>query len=133
MPCSGPTCPGVGTKFGIINSNLFRLNTADKHEMRFGNFLNVTANAFYLVDLAEAKYQLMPTLGTFLESYSGRELYGLEILNTGGTTLFTTAGVTVFVNAIAHRAELQIPVWQKLNGVQMLSNSAGIVDISYNF
>ncbi len=120
-------------KFGIISSNMFRLNTADKHEMRFGNFLNITTNAFYLVDLSEAKYQLMPSAGAFLEMYSGREHYRLEVLDTGGSTLFGTVGITLFLNKVALRAELQVPVWQKLSGVQMLSNPVGIVDISYNF
>lgn len=120
-------------KFGLISSNLFRLNTADKHEMRFGNFLNMTANAFYLVDLADAKFQLMPAAGAFLESYSGRTLYGEQISDTGGSTLFATASVSLFLNSVAIRTEIQIPVWQDLNGIQMLSNPAGVVDISYNF
>ena len=120
-------------KTGIVASNLFRWNMQDKHQMRFGNFYNLTANAFYLVDIAQGTKQLMPAGGFFLEAYSGRTLYGEQIANTGGTTLFGSASLTLFLNAIAIRGEVQVPVVQKLNGVQMLSNPVPMVDISYNF
>jgi|GEM_PF-1289161 len=120
-------------KWGLLASNLFRLNTPDKHEIRFGNFLNVSANAFYIKDMAQGRFQLMPTGGFFLEHYAGRSIYGDAIPDTGGTTLFATAGATFFLNAFALRSELQVPVVQQLNGVQMLSRSAITVDISYNF
>ena len=72
-------------------------------------------------------------MGFFIESYSGRTYQGLEVPNTGGTSIFGTASVSLFLNAIAIRGEVQLPVIEKLNGVQMWSKPVPMVDISYNF
>lgn len=120
-------------KFGWQAFGMYRINTAASNGMRFGNFLNARAQGFGLFDLKEGAIQLMPYLGGYLEDYSGRYFGDSQVYGTGGTALALVSGVTFFTSRISIQPEIQIPLWQDLDDIQLLGRTVPTVQATYMF
>ncbi len=118
---------------GVMGDVSYRINTADRQQIRYGNFFNARASAFYLIDIKKGLFRLMPQGGLFLEHYAGRFWQGEALPNVGGTSLFATLGAGWFGERMNLRPEVQIPVLQDLHGDQLLSRTALTMDWSINF
>lgn len=120
-------------KFGWQANALYRINTTSPGAMRFGNFLNLRAQAISLLPIKGGKLQLMPFAGGMLENYSGRYFLGNRIYGTGGSTALAVAGLSLFTQRLAIQPEVQLPIYQDLNDLQLLGRTAATLQVSVMF
>ena len=106
---------------GLTANVMTRINTRNSEQVRYGNFHNVNLNIFHQFDLLALNSRLLVYTGGYLEHFSGRFDQGERQTNTGGTTLFSNIGLNWFVDRYSFRPQVQLPVLQKLNGVQLLN------------
>ncbi len=71
--------------------------------------------------------------GTYYNPVTNKSLID-DPRNTGGDSLWFSPGFQVFsLKNMAFDAKVQLPVWEKVNGIQLVSRYRLLLGISYNF
>lgn len=112
------------------NSNVvYRLNTSNSNQFRFGNRTSINTMFFYWAKIRT--YSLLPNLGLSYE-YAAFDCDDSTVLWTsGGHGLFSTAGLDFYTQNMSFGMSLYLPVYQSNNNIQ---NRQRInLNIVYNF
>lgn len=120
-------------KLGIQSTLSYRINNRNGLDMRYGNFLNANLNGFYLIDWDTRILRVMPYAGAFLESFTGLYSGESRTYGIGGTILSASIGASFFWDRISIQPEVQLPVVQHLNDLQLKAQPVLSVDLSYYF
>ena len=100
-------------KMGINTEGSYKINSANKHEYRFGNQANISANLFYYVE--GDIYSVVPFVGAYYEKANYHTNNEIREGNTGGDSWLGTLGIQFFTGALTFNAQYQIPVKQQFN------------------
>ncbi len=87
----------------------YKLNTESKNEYKFGNSLNLVPRAFYEVHVKSLR--ILPHLGAAYERGGHDEYMDEQVDETGGATLWGSAGVDVYFNRFSITTEARIPFY----------------------
>lgn len=100
-------------RWGLNVEGVYKINTANSIDYRFGNQYNVQGSVFYKPK-AE-KILPIPMLGVYHEKAGMHTFEGFYQVNSGGSATFGQAGVQVqFSNMMLH-ANYQLPINQSFN------------------
>ena len=148
--------PGTGSwdpLFSIIDTKLmgsfliqadatYQLATRNKEGYKFGDSMAATFTGKYAVVrefnvLAGLTYlhvnKASDRNGKYYDPVTNSSLMD-DPANTGGDSLWATAGVQVlpFRNGMID-LKAQLPIWEKVNGIQLVSSYLVSAGVSYNF
>ncbi len=116
-----------------------QFTTRNRQGYEFGDSTSMTVSARYT-----AWRLIDPTLGvTFLHAAGASDREGRysdpaslmdDPANTGGDSLWIAPGIELFPHRqMAVTAKIQVPVWEKVNGIQLVSSYRLVSGISYRF
>ena len=100
-------------KIGVNTEGSYKINSTNKHEYRFGNQSNISANLFYYVE--SDMYAVVPFVGAYYEKANYHKNNEIREGNTGGDSWLGTLGIQFFTGALTFNAQYQIPVNQQFN------------------
>ena len=103
----------------FVNTDFQWTATTTNKESKVGNLLQLDASVMYRLFRYPERNDLFVVLeiNSFIEGRSNRD--GMEILGTGGESVFVSPGVEVFLRRnLILELSVQLPVYQELNGHQ---------------
>jgi hypothetical protein len=99
-----------------------------------GDELNLDIAASYQFSFGEkAAVALAPVLELSYAKVTRDQMDGLNMSDTGESVLFLSPGIKLVVSSYILEALLQIPVWQKQEGLQMKRNAGLLFGIRWMF
>lgn len=116
-------------RFGAGLNAIGRLNGAHSG-YRFGNGLNVTAEAFRLFE--SGTIRIMPSAGGYLELAAKDEEFGEPVIGTGGPTLFTHLSSRVWWHSWSLGLTWQHAVVDEQGALMVPNRERVIIGINYN-
>lgn len=122
-------------KVGSATNMLYRINTANYFDYRFGNSFNLTHHFFYHYNRPLSDFHLFPALGVYYENSNGEFYQKNWQAGTGGQIIFASFaldGQFGQKSRFGFTSALQLPMWQDLLGVQMGSGGRIILGLIYN-
>jgi hypothetical protein len=122
---------GSTTLIPLFASATYRLNGRGMHEYRRGNELQVSAGSEYPIA------QSLHAIGQVNLRHSAKDDVGLTEENpalTGGTYVYLSPGLRLLTGAgTSLYGYVQIPVLQRVNGVQLVSRANYLVGVQRRF
>jgi hypothetical protein len=132
----------MGSSFLVQADATYQLSTRNKEGYKFGDSLAVTFTGKYAVI---REFNVLAGLtglhvskasdrnGSYYDPVTNSSLMD-DPANTGGDSLWGSAGVQVlpFRNG-AIDLKAQLPLWEKVNGIQLVSSYLVSIGVSYNF
>ncbi|MCH7402201.1 hypothetical protein ACFOUP_18660 [Belliella kenyensis] len=100
-------------RWGLNIEGVYKINTANAIDYRFGNQYNLQGSIFYKPK-AE-KVLPIPMLGLYHESAGTHTFEGFYQVNSGGSATFAQAGVQVQFSKMMLHANYQLPISQSFN------------------
>ncbi len=94
----------------------YKLNGESANDYRYGNTLNVTPRIFY--ELSFKTLKVYPHVGGAYEDGMEDEYRGDTWIETGGETMWGTAGLDVYFSRFSLTTDLRVPVYHDM-GAQM--------------
>ncbi len=127
---SVPTLTGTYGSVPLSASLLYQFNGRGRYDYRFGNSLLAHVGTGYqLVDRASVLFQLNARFQGFADV--GRS--GEPREDTGGTWIFASPGLDVQLgNTLRAHAYVQIPLYQKVHGIQQTARLNLLFGLSYD-
>jgi hypothetical protein len=107
------------------------ITTTNSQHYRFGNRIN--GKAVYFFQKSYSKVSLFPSVGINIENGSRDNFYNERQNNSGGTILFSHAGVEFSFRKLALNFEFELPVKQELYGSQPQLKYRIISGLTYTF
>ena len=118
-------------EWGFSIEALYKKNLANGLGYRWADQTNLSAWAFYWGSLP--KLNLSPSVGLTFE-YAGDDFISKErAVNTGGAILLAGTGFDLYFNKIILKANLQMPLVQALNGVQIKNKIRSSLELGFIF
>ncbi len=145
-PVSMDQQPGTGTwdllgtieylvrhgRHGAAVTLIGRANGSDAHAYRLGHGLSTTAEVFHRWDLGE-RIKLMPSIGLYHE-LTGLDAEGdVSVQGTGGSTLFTHAGLRMWWRSWGFQAMFQNAIAHDLGQLMIPNRERIILGMTFNF
>ena len=112
---------------GVINSGFI----PDTYHHRFGNRFSSTNYLFYSIGYYLWKF--IPKVGLHYENIKEDFLNGEKLNNLGGTSLLLTTGLDIKFKDFTLITGYSIPIYQDLNGDQLLNVGRSNLGLLYNF
>ncbi len=103
---------GKKNRFGWNLDASYKLNGESANDYRYGNTLNITPSIFYEVAIKSLK--IYPHLGGAYESGGEDEFKGDTWLETGGETMYGTAGLDAYLGRFSVTTDFRLPVYHDL-------------------
>ena len=116
----------------FVNTDFQWTATTTKSGFKAGNLLQLDASVMYRLLRYPERNDLFVVLevNSFIESRSNRD--GMEILGTGGESVFVSPGVEVFLRRnLILESSVQLPVYQELNGHQLSKDWVFVAGFRY--
>lgn len=108
--------------WGLNYDFLYKMNTYNANEYRFGNRINTNLSALYFIRIG-SEVTLIPNVGVAYESASTDEESGIRNIRTGGDALFGSFGMESYFNKISMGVNYQSPITQNLSNGELRANS----------
>lgn len=100
-------------RYGLNVEAVYKMNTVNSQQYRFGNQANGQVNLFY--NLPSGKLNLVPFAGLYAE-YGGKHTFeGFFEANSGGKAVFANAGLQVQGKGLLLNLNYQNPIRQRFN------------------
>jgi len=127
---SVPTLTGTYGSVPVSASLLYQVNGRGRDDYRFGNTLLAHVGTGYqLVDRASVLFQLNARFQDFADVGTSGE----PREDTGGTWIFASPGFDVQLGNTLHaHAYVQIPLYQKVHGIQQTARVNLLFGVSYD-
>ncbi len=104
-----------------LNSDVnYLINTSNSFRFRFANSLNVSSSIFY--QFKGENVSSVPNIGLYYEQANEDQQDKDMLKSSGGQVLFLTSGLDVYIKRVAVNTQIQLPVAQQLNGLQVSNN-----------
>ena len=116
----------------FVNTDFQWTATTTNNESKAGNLLQLDASVMYRLLRYPERNDLFVVLevNSFIESRSKRD--GMEILGTGGESVFVSPGVEFFLRRnLILELSVQLPVYQELNGHRLSKNWVFVTGFRY--
>jgi hypothetical protein len=117
--------------WGLATNISRKFNSTNADQYRFGNQLYGTVDLYRSFKLG--KISLTPNVGIYGEKGELGTKDGKKILETGGTLLNATAGITLFANRWTLGINGQTPLAQKLSAGFVQARSRGMIQLGWLF
>ncbi len=131
-------------KLGYFSTNRYYLSLKKKEPQtiasgsipqtyyhRFGNRFSSTNFLFYTV--GEYIWKFIPKVGLHYENIQNDYLNGEKIEDLGGSSLFLTSGIDIKFKDFTLINDYRIPIYQYLNGEQLLNSGRFNLGLLYSF
>jgi hypothetical protein len=118
-------------QWGLSMNVSRKFNTTNSENYRFGNQLYGTVDLYRSFELG--KFSVTPNVGLYGEKSELGTKDGKKILETGGTLLNGTIGVTFFANRWTLGISAQKPLAQDLSAGFVQARSRGLIQIGWLF
>lgn len=120
-------------RWGLNNSVTYKINTPNADTYKFGNQLTASTTAFFLHQIKDKNWGLMPKLGLQFEhaNYNLKNEY--KRINTGGNQLVASTGLEIYYKKIQMGFDFQLPIWQNLSSGLVYAQPRCMVYINYLF
>ncbi|KAA6440957.1 hypothetical protein FEM33_04625 [Dyadobacter flavalbus] len=118
-------------QWGLSMNVSRKFNTANSEDYRFGNQLYGTVDLYRSFELG--KISVTPNVGLYGEKSELGTRDGKKVLETGGTMLNGTIGVTLFANRWTLGISAQKPVAQDLSAGFVKAHSRGLIQAGWLF
>ncbi|WP_242920154.1 hypothetical protein [Pontibacter liquoris] len=92
-------------KIGLNSDVTYNLNSENKEGYQFGNRVSASSNLFYWHNTGAIT--ILPSAGLYYEKAEADQLHGEKNLQTGGESIFATAGLSVYVGPVATSVTVQ--------------------------
>jgi hypothetical protein len=132
------------SKFGFFTTNRYYISLKSKDPQtlvsgsqpelayhRFGNRFSSTNFVFYTI--GDYLWKLIPKVGLHYENIQKDYLNGEELEDLGGSSLFLTAGIDVKFKDFTLLTDFRSPIYQNLNGEQLLNVGRLNMGLLYSF
>ena len=116
----------------FVNTDFQWTATTTNNESKAGNLLQLDASVMYRLHKYPERNDLFVVLevNSFIEGRSTRD--GMEVLGTGGESVFISPGVEIFLRRnLIMELSVQLPVYQKLNGHQLSKDWVFVAGFRY--
>lgn len=100
-------------RIGMNMESIYKINSINSQEYRFGNQFNAQANLFY--NISTEKIQVIPYTGGYLERGAIHTFEGFQEVNSGGIAVFANAGLQVQGKSLLLNLTYQHPMSQNYN------------------
>lgn len=101
-------------KWGLNNELNYRINTVNRYGYRFGNRLNISSRAFYLIQVGKTAF--LPSAGLYLEQSVSDVKSGVRQSLSGGWLVAGQVGLDFYFGRIGIQTGARLPVAQHLSG-----------------
>lgn len=118
-------------QWGLAMNVSRKFNTTNQEHYRFGNQLYGTVDLYRSFKIGNLS--LTPNLGVYGEKSELGTKEGKKVLETGGTLLSGTAGITLFANRWTLGVSAQKPLAQNLSTGFVQARSRGMIQIGWLF
>lgn len=102
---------------------MYKLNTPNNLNYRFGNQLNISLNLMYLAN--KNSWNLVSLAGIFFEDSQAHFQNTNRVFNTGGQALFGNLGVQIYRSKMRFSMGFQYPLYQKFQTDNLTEILAG--------
>ena len=132
------------SKFGFFSTNRYYISLKSKDPQtlasgsqpelayhRFGNRFSSTNFIFYTI--GDYLWKFIPKAGLHYENTKKDYFNGEMLDNLGGTSLFATVGLDLKYKDITLITDFRSPLYQNLNGEQLLNTGRFNIGILYSF
>ncbi len=116
---------------GVVNNFVYRFNTANNTNYKFGNRSYVNSAFFHTFNANKIK--IRPNIGINYQSNSINKFKGDDVKDSNGYILSATTGLNLFYNKIGFSSSFFIPFSQNIYHHQTELNSKVIFGITYSF
>jgi hypothetical protein len=99
---------------------------------RFGDRFSSNLMGFYILQV-KGPFSVIPRAGAYLETQATDEISGIELDDTGGTILSSSFGIDLNYTRYTLQLMGQAPMWQSLNGEQLLQAGTAQARVMVNF
>ena len=118
-------------QWGLAMNASRKFNTTNIEHYRFGNQLYGTVDLYRSFPIG--KFTLTPNVGVYGEKSELGTKEGKKVLETGGTLLNGTVGVTLFANRWTVGVNAQQPLAQNLSAGFVQARSRGMIQVGWLF
>ena len=118
-------------QWGLAMNASRKFNTTNIEHYRFGNQLYGTVDLYRSFPIG--KLTLTPNVGVYGEKSELGTKEGKKVLETGGTLLNATVGVTLFANRWTIGVNAQQPLAQNLSAGFVQARSRGMIQVGWLF
>ncbi|MFI5173083.1 MAG: hypothetical protein ACHQFW_11875 [Chitinophagales bacterium] len=109
----------------------YKYNTPSANDYRYGNTLNITPRVFYESKIKSVS--LLPHVGAAYEMGDSDEYNDETVDETGGTTMYGSAGVDVYFGSISVTTDFRLPFYHDM-GNQMSENQSWLfTSVNFHF
>jgi hypothetical protein len=118
-------------KFGYSVNAMYRRNTNNALNYKFGDAVVADVNMFFILDIAD--FKIMPRTGVFYEQGFAAKYRGLEDLHSGERMISLQHGMTFFYKQFQFNALLRNVLFHQTRGVEVRQKYFGQFALIYNF
>lgn len=97
-------------KFGLNNTAFYRINTTNSNDFKFGDRFTLTSSFFYWAKIKD--HSLLPSLGVNIDHAKSDVHNSFRVDDSGGASVFMTAGIDFYIKKIMLAANFQLPMYQ---------------------
>jgi hypothetical protein len=97
-------------KFGLNNTAFYRINTTNSNDFKFGDRFTLTSSLFYWAKIKD--HSLLPSLGVNIDHAKSDVHNSFRVDDSGGASVFMTAGIDFYIKKIMLAANFQLPMYQ---------------------
>jgi len=121
----------IKKRWGISTNVIYKMNTANKNQFQYGNVL--ASNLNFFTSLKVKSWMFQPALGGYMETASVDMEQKESLSGTGGTVVYSTAGLYTYLGRFNWMAQFQYATLNK-QGSDMLPNKYRLIaGVNYNF
>ncbi len=118
-------------KVGLSTDVVYKMNTKNSNDYKFGNEFNLDASLFY--EIVTKGVVFLPNAGVYFEQAPEGEMSGVPDPSSGGNVLFGSFGIDLSISKITLKLSYQAPISQKLNGGQPENDGRFISGFGFSF
>jgi hypothetical protein len=121
----------IKQRWGISANAIYKMNTANRNQFQYGNVLASNLNFFASLKMKRLMFQ--PALGGYMEMAAFDMDQKEKLSGTGGTVVYSTAGLYTYLGRFNWMAQFQYATINK-QGSDMLPNKFRLIaGVNYNF
>jgi hypothetical protein len=110
---------------------VYKLNTTNSNQYRFGNRLTTSSLVFYVKEIGNLT--LMPNAGLYAEIAAQDQHRGTHNNRTGGSLTMVNAGLEVFLKRLTIGSTYQHPIFQNLANREVHADARATVHLTVMF
>jgi len=121
-------------KAGVNFEGVYKINTANRDDYRFGNQFNVSSQLFYLQSLGSMS--VLPNAGVYFEHAKKHLDNKAEITNTGGHATFLSVGIESYWRNFSAGFNYKKPIAQNYNSdniADITARGRWSISMTYSF